>query len=197
MALRVIHFVFVDSGKMPNPNATLHAGMVAALTTDADGLPVVTPAVRGTHAIGAILGFAGDDATVVGNTQAIVNPVTLEYEAHPARRLGDLQDETIKGFPTNWTDTGTVARRGVTIFSGGEYQTDQYVSDASANGANTDAGAAPSFTPGDLWTYGASANAGLLIDDGEQTLSQSLPAVAVLIATESNDLITVRWQPVF
>ena len=194
MALRVKNHVFFNSGYTAAASSGILAGMVVALAANATtGDPEVTPAIRGTHGYELIAGLAGDDATNSSNTIAIVDPVGQEFIAHPARRIGDYLDETITN-RTNWTDSGT-AKRGVTVYSiGGEFATDQYVSTLSASGASTDAGAAPTYTVGNVWLYAVTANKGKLIDDGAQTITTDVPGVAVITGAPLNGLLPFNFQ---
>lgn len=191
MALQVKHAVFYNSGFNASASSGILQGMVVASAANATtGVIELARANRdGTHAAASIMGLAGDDATNSGNTIAQVDPVYQTYYMRPARRLGDFLDETITN-RTNWTDSGT-ARRGITVYSvGGEFATDMYVSTASANGATTDAGAAPTLAINDGWTYASgSTNAGKLIDDGAQSVS----IIARLIASSAtNSLLPFR-----
>jgi len=200
MGLRVINHVTIDQGRKPSASSGIHSGQIVALVANGTtGDPELARADRSlmasTHGISAIVGIAGDDATVSGNTQIIVNPVSLEFEAHSTRRLGDFQDEVAEGV-TNWTDTGT-PRRGVTVYSGGgEFATDKYETAFAANAATTDTAATPSFAVNDGFTYGSSTTNGLqgqFVDDGGVS---TVIVVARVTDGAANDCLFIRWLPV-
>lgn len=191
MALRVKHQLFFDSGWMADASSGILAGMVVALQTDGSGEAELVRANRASHTVADVIGLAGDDAYNVGNTIAQPDPVTLQYWARPARKLGDLLDETITN-RTNWTDSGT-AKRGVTVYSyGGQFATDQYASAFAANAATTDAAATPAFAVNDGFTFGsATTNSlqGKLVDDGGQTV----PVLARVTGAQLNGLLPFRY----
>ena len=197
MGLRVINHVLIDQGRKPASSSGIHAGQIVAIQANSTtGDPELARANRdGTHTIAHVVGIAGDDATTTSNTQILVNPVSLEFETHDTRRLGDFQDEVVEGV-TNWTDTGT-PRRGVTVYSGGgEFVTDRYETAFAANAATTDAAAVPTFTVGDGFTYGsATTNAlqGQFVDDGGITATIVMARVT---DGASNSCLYVRWLPV-
>jgi hypothetical protein len=188
MALRVKHQLFFDSGWMADASSGILAGMVVALQNDGSGEAELVKANRASHTVADIIGLAGDDAYNVGNTIAQPDPVTLQYWARPARKLGDLLDETITN-RTNWTDSGT-AKRGVTVYSyGGQFATDQYSSTLAANAATTDAAATPAFAVNDGFTFGGTNAKGLLMDDGAQTV----PILARVTGAQLNGLLPFRY----
>jgi hypothetical protein len=196
MGLFVKHAVQFNSGFMATSGSGILAGMVVSLGTNAvDGTPVLSRADRNLGISGAsIAGLAGDDATNIGNTQILVDPVAQVVMSKPARRISDYLDETIERY-TNWTDPGT-AKRGVTVFSvGGEFATDQYVTASSASSTTADAGAAPGFAINDGWTWGSSAtvatNIGKIVD---MTASPSYGTVVVrLLGSVVDGLLPFRW----
>lgn len=194
MGLRVINHVMIDQGRKPAASSAIHAGQVVALQANGTtGDAELARANRdGTHTIAHVAGIAGDDATTTGNTQIIVNPVSLEFESHYARRLGDFQTEVVDNV-TNWSDTGT-PRRGITVYSiGGEFATDKYETLFAASGANTDAAAVPTFSVGDGMTYGsATTNAlqGQFVDDG----AQNVLVVARVTDGVLNSCLYLRWN---
>ena len=193
MGLRVINHVLIDQGRKPTSSSGIHAGQVVALQANATtGDPELARANRdGTHTLAHVAGIAGDDATTTGNTQIIVNPVSLDFETHATRRLGDFQDEVVEGV-TNWTDTGT-PRRGITVYSGGgEFVTDMYEALFAADAATTDAAAAPTFAVGAGLTYGsATTNAlqGQFVDDGNVA---GVVVVARVTDGASGDCLYIR-----
>ena len=200
MGLRVINHVMIDQGRKPASSSGIHAGQIVALVANGTtGVPELARADRAlvatTHGISAIVGIAGDDAITTGNTQIVVNPVSLAFESHSTRRLGDFQDEVVEGV-TNWTDTGT-PRRGVTVYSGGgEFATDKYEALFAANAATTDAAAAPAFAVNDGMTYGSSTTnslAGQFVDDGA---TATVNVVARVTEGAVSSCLFVRWLPV-
>ena len=158
MGLRVINHQMIDNGRKPAASSGIHAGMVVALGANATtGVAELSKADRANSTatlLGSIVGIAGDDATTTGNTQIIVNPVSLEFETHYARRIGDFQDEVVEG-ATNWTDTGT-PKRGVTVYSvGGEFATDMYAPLFVPSAAVTDTAGTPGFVVNEALTVGS------------------------------------------
>jgi len=191
MGLKVINAAFTSKGYPADASSTILAGMVVAFQDNGSGTAELVRANRdGTHAIGAIAGLAYDDAYNVGNTQVIVDPVTLRYSSVPARKISDYKDETIT-VRTNWTDPGT-AHRGITVLSvGGEFVSDQYITASIATGATSDGAGTTSIVPNAAWTYGAgTTNYGKLIYENGQS---STTIVARVLDGVSGSLLSFRW----
>lgn len=192
MGLRVINHSMIDNGRKPAANSGIHAGQVVALQANGStGVAELVRADRATMTQVQVVGIAGDDAAWTGNTQIIINPVSLQFESHYARRLGDFQGEAVDG-QTNWTDTGT-PKRGITVYSwAGEFATDRYETLFAANAATTDAAATPAFAVNDGLTFGSSTTNGLqgqFVDDG----GQSVLVVARVTDGALNSCLSIRW----
>jgi len=215
MALAVIQHVLFDN----YPAATgILQGMALAVRS-VNGKATVYPANRVSTLSDVFIGIAGDDSTNSGNTQAIVDPVNPgnyshdtsnagddpydfsgpDFQARPARRLGDYLIETIANV-TNWTDVDSngqsTPKRGMTVWMvGGRYRTDQYVDTMSTSGAAADAGAAPTWAPDDQLTFGVTdatySNAGLFIKVTTPT-TDGVTIARVLDSDEAGDLLDIR-----
>lgn len=194
MGLFVKHAVYFNSGFMAETASGILEGMlVAAETNTTTGEIQLAKADRAAagHARGTVVGIAGDDATNVGNTIAIVDPVYQVVMSKPGRRIGDYYDTTITNV-NNWTDPGT-AKRGVTVFSyGGEFATDQYSATVISTGANTDGAGTPTFAINNTWTYGVTALAGQWVQD--QTVANNI--IARLTGSVSQGLLPIRLVPI-
>ena len=214
MALAVIQDVLFDN--YPATTGILQ-GMALAVRS-VSGKATVYPANRVATLTDTFLGIAGDDSAITGNTQAIVDPVNPgnyshtttnagddpydfsgpDYEARPARRLGDYLSEIIDNV-TNWTDVDANGRstpkRGMTVYMhGGRFRTDQYVDDATTSGAGADAGAAPTWAVDDILSFGVTdatySNAGQFIklaNTGHGTTN-----ARVVNSDELGDLLEIR-----
>lgn len=201
MGLRVINHQMIDNGRKPAASSGIHAGQIVAL--QANGTTGVAELVKADRAnstatlTGSIVGIAGDDATTTGNTQIIVNPVSLVFESHYARRLGDFQDEVVEGV-TNWTDTGT-PKRGVTVYSvGGEFATDMYETAFVPASATTDTAGAPGFVVNEALTVGSATTnslAGQFVSlNSVATNTYSVLVVARVTDGASNSCLYIRWR---
>jgi len=203
MALKVINAAFTGKGWMAEASSTILQGMVVALEASSAGTAQLARADRSTHKVHQVAGLAYDNAYNVGNTIALLDPVTLTYSAVASRKIADFQNEIIVN-QTNLTDTGT-AKRGVTVLSvGGEYASDQYSSTYILTSATADVLGTPTYTVGHQWTYGsatggatATADIGLLVADvaagtPEATSSAQL-GVASITDGVSGGLLYFRW----
>jgi hypothetical protein len=214
MALAVIQHVLFDNYPA---TAGILQGMALAVR-NVGGKATVYPANRVATLTDVFLGIAGDDSTNSGNTQAIVDPVNPgnyshvttnagddpydfsgpDFVARPARRLGDYLNETIANV-TNWTDVDSsgnaTPKRGMTVYMvGGRFRTDQYVDTMTTSAAGVDAGAAPSWAPDDILTFGVTdatySNAGLFIELANT--GHGTTVARVLDADEAGDLLDIR-----
>jgi hypothetical protein len=166
MAIHVIQRVSIDNY---DAASGILQGMVVGLQADSNGRPQITAAYRA--ASHNALGFAADNSTATGVTMSVVDPVSpgnyvtdsgagddpFAYTgpapvARPARKIHDYLNDTIANV-FNWTDTGT-AKRGVGVYRGGRFMTDQYISDASTSSSTADGGAAPTFAVDQALTFG-------------------------------------------
>lgn len=162
-------------------DTTFYAGMVLARDSDGADAGLVRAADRAADTIAEYVGFAYDDHARTGCTMiqpdpvgsTYIDPDTGAFEAYnngwfvgPKRVLGDWFDEPV----TNVTNLTAGAsgyqgpRRGVSVLisPSGRFVTDQFAAVATST-ATADSGTPIVFAINDRLTFGAGANAGLLV----------------------------------
>lgn len=150
--------------------------------------------VSGIGTARAFVGFAYDDHARSGNTMILADPVGSTYissgvftgEANgffvaDKRVLLDFQDETITNISNLTDEASGIAgpRRGVGVLQspGNQFITDRYALLGTATTTTDSAVVLAGFSPGDICTYGASANKGLLVLLTNTTFGQEIARV--------------------